>query len=68
MNGPRVVSIHGLAAAGKYTIAKELSQISGLPLFHNPLTVDLLLALFPFGSPHFVRHREHLQLPTAGEA
>ncbi len=65
---PRVIVIHGPAAAGKYTIARELSQITGLGLFHNHLTVDLLLAAFPFGSPPFVRHRERIWLDVMGDA
>jgi len=60
MNTPKIIFIHGPAASGKYTIAKELSKLSGLPLFHNHLTVDLLLSLFPFGSPEFIRHRESI--------
>lgn len=47
----RVVFIHGPAAAGKYTIANELSKISGIPLFHNHLTVDLAKTLHDFDTP-----------------
>jgi chloramphenicol 3-O-phosphotransferase len=48
MKQPRIIFLHGPGAAGKYTIARELSRLTGLPLFHNHLTVDLLLALFPY--------------------
>lgn len=68
MNGARVIFIHGPAAAGKYTIAKELSRITGIALFHNHLTVDLLLPLFPFASPRFVHHRERIWLELIGDA
>ena len=54
----RLVFIHGPAASGKLTVARELAALSGLPLFHNHLVVDALLAVFPFGSPAFVELRE----------
>ena len=68
MPKPIVVFIHGPAASGKLTIAKELSALTGLHLFHNHLTVDLLLALFPFGHPAFVRLREEIWTNTVREA
>ena len=54
----RLVFIHGPAASGKLTVARELAALTGLPLFHNHLVVDALLAVFPFGSPAFVELRE----------
>lgn len=54
----RLVFIHGPAASGKLTVARELATLAGLSLFHNHLIVDALLAVFPFGSPAFVRLRE----------
>ncbi len=54
----RLVFIHGPAASGKLTVARELAALTGLPLFHNHLVVDALLAVFPFGSPGFVELRE----------
>lgn len=59
-----VVFIHGPAASGKLTVGRALAALSGLPLFHNHLTVDLALALFPFGSPGFVALREKVWLDT----
>lgn len=59
---PRIIFLHGPAASGKFTIGQELSALTGIPLFHNHLTVDLLLALFPFGDPTFVALREHIWL------
>lgn len=56
----RLVFIHGPAASGKLTVARELAAITGLPLFHNHLVVDALLAVFPFGSPAFVELREKM--------
>jgi hypothetical protein len=57
-----LVFLHGPAAAGKLTTARELSARLGFPVFHNHLVVDLLTAMFPFGSPPFVRLREEFWL------
>ena len=54
----RLVFIYGPAAAGKLTVARELGQKTGFPVFHNHLVVDMLLAVFEFGSPPFVELRE----------
>ena len=64
---PRLVVLHGPAACGKYTIASALAALTGDALFHNHLTVDLLRALFPFGSPEFVRFREAIWLSVMGD-
>lgn len=58
----KVIFIHGPAAAGKYTVGSKLADMTGLPLFHNHLTVDLVLSLFEFGTPGFVELREALWL------
>ncbi|HUG10004.1 MAG TPA: shikimate kinase [Opitutaceae bacterium] len=63
-----VVFIHGPPACGKLTIAREVCALTGFALFHNHLVVDLLLSLFPFGSPEFVRHRERMWLDLIGDA
>jgi chloramphenicol 3-O-phosphotransferase len=65
---PTVVIIHGLPACGKLTIAREVCGLTGFALFHNHLVVDLLLSLFPFGSPEFVQHRERIWLDLIGDA
>lgn len=58
----RCVFIHGPAACGKLTIAREVAALTGLRLFHNHLTVDLVASLFDFGSPPFVDLRESVWL------
>ena len=45
-----LVLLYGPPAVGKMTVGAQLSQLTGYPLFHNHLTVDLGLLFFPFGS------------------
>jgi chloramphenicol 3-O-phosphotransferase len=54
----RLIFIYGHAAAGKLTVARALAQQTGLPVFHNHLVVDAVNAVFPFGSPEYIRLRE----------
>lgn len=52
-----VVFIHGLPATGKRTVGTRLSELTGLPLFHNHLAVDAAMSLFDFGTPQFNKVR-----------
>ena len=47
------VVIFGPPAVGKMTVGYELAQLTGFKLFHNHMTVDLVLNFFPFGHPQF---------------
>jgi len=49
-----LVYIYGPPASGKLTVATRLSELTGIPLFHNHLTVNAVLPVFAFGSPPFV--------------
>jgi len=64
----QLVFVYGPPAAGKYTVSRKLADLTGLPLFHNHLIVDAVAALFPFGSPSFVRLREQFWLEAIGAA
>ncbi|MBI3653822.1 MAG: AAA family ATPase [Acidobacteria bacterium] len=64
----QLVFIHGAAAVGKLTVAKELAKRTGLRLFHNHLTVDLVSAIFDFGSEAFIKLREEIWLRVFREA
>jgi hypothetical protein len=57
-----------MPATGKLTVARELSSQTGFKVFHNHLAVDLLLSVFDFGSPEFVRLREEIWLAVMKEA
>ncbi len=52
---PILVFIVGPPAVGKMTVGHELAQRTGLRLFHNHHTIDLVLPFFEFGSPPFSR-------------
>lgn len=64
----KLVFLHGPVACGKLTVASELADRTGWRLFHNHLTVDLVTALFDFGSPPFARLREAIWLEAFAEA
>jgi chloramphenicol 3-O-phosphotransferase len=64
----RLIVLYGMPASGKLTVAQELKAITGLPLFHNHLVVDLLLSTFAFGSAPFVELREEIWLSFFREA
>jgi hypothetical protein len=58
----KLLFLHGPAASGKLTVAREVCGLTGFRLFHNHLVVDMLLAVFQFGSPEFVALRERMWL------
>lgn len=64
----KLVFLHGGAASGKLTIARELAAIIGYRLFHNHLIVDAVAALFDFGSEPFARLREKFWMEALEEA
>jgi AAA domain len=64
----KLIFLSGLPGVGKLTVAKELSALTGLKLFHNHLTVDLLLSIFEFGSLPFVELRESIWLSAFDHA
>jgi cytidylate kinase len=49
----KLVILYGPPAVGKLTVAKELANKTGFKLFHNHLSVDLVTAIFPYGSDIF---------------
>ena len=49
------IIIFGPAAVGKMTVGQELSKITGYPLLHNHMTIDVVTELFDFGTPQFDR-------------
>jgi hypothetical protein len=63
-----LVFLHGSAASGKLTTARALERLTGYPVFHNHLVVDMLTLMFPYGSPEFVALREQFWLEVFASA
>lgn len=63
-----LIFVHGPPAAGKLTVARVLSERTGLPVFHNHLVVDAVGSVFAFGSEPFVRLREQWWLAAFEQA
>lgn len=63
-----LVFLYGPPAAGKLTVAREVAARTGFALFHNHLVVDAVHAVFPFGSPSFVRLREQFWIDVISAA
>ena len=49
----KFVIIFGPLAVGKMTVGQELKKITGLKLFHNHMTIELVLPFFDMYSPSF---------------
>ena len=49
----KCVVIFGPPAVGKMTVGKELAKLTNLKLFHNHMTIELVLPFFDFGTPEF---------------
>ncbi|HEY5884195.1 MAG TPA: AAA family ATPase, partial [Pyrinomonadaceae bacterium] len=64
----KLIFLHGMPGVGKLTIARELATLTGYKLFHNHLTVDLVLSLFEFGSRPFVELREQIWIDAFAQA
>ena len=56
----KLMFIYGPPGVGKLTVAQELAQLTGYKLFHNHLTVDLVYAVFDFGTRPFIELREYI--------
>jgi len=51
----KFVIIFGPPAVGKMTVGYELAKLTSFRLFHNHMTIDLVLNFFSFGQPQFHR-------------
>jgi hypothetical protein len=51
----KLVILFGPPAVGKMTVGQELAKKTGLRLFHNHMTIDLILNFFEFGTKDFSR-------------
>ena len=48
-----VIFLYGPPAAGKLTVAEKLSKLTGYKIYHNHLTVDFAIKIFPWGSAEY---------------
>jgi adenylate kinase len=64
----KLIFLHGLPGVGKLTVARELAKLTGFRIFHNHLVVDLVEAVFDFGSLPFVELREKIWLKVFSQA
>ncbi|MGE0056782.1 MAG: AAA family ATPase [Dehalococcoidia bacterium] len=64
----KVVMLYGAPGVGKLTTGKALQRITGYRLFHNHLTVDLVAAVFDFGTVAFREVREQIWLDVMRRA
>lgn len=64
----KLIIIHGPPAAGKLTVATELSRRTGFRLFHNHLSIDCVKPVLDFGSPAFWRLILLIRTGTIAEA
>lgn len=62
-----LVVIVGPPAVGKMTVGQELSALTGLPLFHNHLSIEAVLPVFAFGSEPFTRLVSNFRRSLFGE-
>lgn len=62
--GTQLIYLHGPPAAGKFTIASRLAEITGSRIFHNHLTIDVAKSVFEFGSEEFWALTDMLRLTT----
>jgi hypothetical protein len=49
----KLIVIYGAPATGKYTVGTELSRLTGIPLLHNHLSIDLVRPFIEFGTDEF---------------
>jgi len=47
------IVIFGPPAVGKMTVGYELAKLTGMKVFHNHMTIDLILEFFPYGHEKF---------------
>ena len=49
----KFIVIFGPPAVGKMSVGQELAKLTGFKLFHNHMTIELLLNFFKFEDPQF---------------
>ncbi|WP_051529422.1 AAA family ATPase [Meiothermus cerbereus] len=60
----KLVFLYGPAAVGKLTVARELTRLTGYPIFDNHLSIDYAARLLDWGTPSYVSFLRALRLFT----
>ncbi len=64
----KLMIIHGPPAAGKLTVATEISRLTGYKVFHNHISIDYVKSVFEFGGPVFWRVVGNVRYSLIAEA
>jgi predicted kinase len=64
----KLMLLYGPPAVGKLTIAKEIARLTGFKVFHNHLTVNLVAAILPRGTPAYRQLLWHIRYAVFTEA
>ncbi|MEQ8840198.1 MAG: hypothetical protein RIB98_04400 [Acidimicrobiales bacterium] len=65
---PTLTYLYGPPAVGKLTVAEKLSELTGDPLFHNHLSVNVVRPIFGLGTPSFNAVIERLRVDVCATA
>lgn len=60
----KLLFLYGPAAVGKLTVARELTRLTGYPIFDNHLSIDYAARLLDWGTPSYVSFLRALRLFT----
>jgi shikimate kinase len=60
----KLLFLYGPAAVGKLTVARELTRLTGYPIFDNHLSIDYAARLLDWGTPGYVSFLRALRLFT----
>jgi len=65
---PRIYFIYGAPASGKLTVAKELSKLIDVKLFHNHLSFDFAASIYDAWSDDFTTYCEILRIDAVARS
>ena len=64
---PALLFLVGAPAVGKMTVGREIAARTGLRLFHNHMSIDMVLPFFDYGTPSFTRLVETFRMSVFEE-
>ena len=57
----KLIVIFGPPAVGKMTVGQELEKITNLKLFHNHMSMEVVLNFFNYKTPAFEKLVDHIR-------